>query len=70
MFSQRPEIWIWVPWDELKRLYERVDLGESRDVRAFLWPSNDQVKELNLVKFIPAPVSEEPPYADKPEPGN
>lgn len=51
------EMWIWIPRAELQRIYARVDLAESREIRAFLWPHNDQVKELDLIKFTPARAS-------------
>lgn len=50
----KTEAWIWIPKEELNRIYERVDLAESKNIRAFLWPHNDQVADLELIKFIPA----------------
>jgi hypothetical protein len=58
-FNRNTEMWIWIPEEELDRIYQRVDLGESKPVRAFLWPHNDQVKELELLKFIPATMVSE-----------
>ena len=40
-----------IPKEELEKLYKTLDLNESMQIRVFIYPHRDQVKELDLVRF-------------------